>query len=84
MRSSTSGARNVTSVSSTSRSVAGYWRQSTYAETGVGDVRRLTGVREPEYRLRVRGWRVRFALTDDTPTMIVLRVLPCVRAYSDA
>ena len=35
-----------------------------YAATGVGDVRRLAGVRPPEYRLRVGEYRVRFAQLD--------------------
>ncbi len=31
-----------------------------FAETGRGDVKRLTGSRPPEYRLRVGDYRVRF------------------------
>jgi len=31
-----------------------------FAQTAVGDVLQLTGIRPPEWRLRVGGWRVRF------------------------
>jgi mRNA interferase RelE/StbE len=46
----------------------------------VGDVVKLAGVEE--WRLRVGGWRVRFA-RDESGTIIVTRVLPCGRAYRD-
>ena len=44
-----------------------------YVATGVGDITRLSSD-PPEWRLRVGDWRVRFALSDDGLTVIVLRV----------
>ena len=43
-----------------------------YAESGLGDVIRLTDVHPPEWRLRVGEHRVRFRLREDT--LEVLRV----------
>jgi mRNA interferase RelE/StbE len=43
-----------------------------FAETGVGDVKKLQGVNPPEYRLRVGDFRVRFY--QDSETVHVLRV----------
>jgi mRNA interferase RelE/StbE len=52
------------------------------AESGYGDVTKLTDVNPPEYRLRVGDWRVRFALTEAPESMLmVLRVLPRNEAY---
>jgi hypothetical protein len=31
-----------------------------FAETGVGDVKKLKGIFPPEYRLKVGGWRILF------------------------
>ena len=36
-----------------------------FADTGVGNVKRLQGIDPPEYRLRVGDYRVRF--TEETP-----------------
>ena len=44
------------------------------AEEGLGDVTRLHGLVPPEWRLRVRDWRVRFAYDLDAQTIQVLRV----------
>jgi mRNA-degrading endonuclease RelE of RelBE toxin-antitoxin system len=46
---------------------------------GEGDVRRLTDVDPPLYRLRVGDWRVLFRYEDGT--IIVARVLPRDKAY---
>jgi mRNA-degrading endonuclease RelE of RelBE toxin-antitoxin system len=51
------------------------------ATAGLGDVRRLTGVDPPEYRLRVGDWRVRFARDPNARRIVVLRILPRGRAY---
>ena len=53
------------------------------AEPAQGDIRRLTGIQPPEWRLRVGDWRVRFAREPDTRTVRVLRILPRGRAYRD-
>ncbi|MCP5119331.1 MAG: type II toxin-antitoxin system RelE/ParE family toxin [bacterium] len=46
-----------------------------YARTGFGDVVRLRGAtRPPEFRLRVRDWRVRFRVDLATRTLQVLRI----------
>jgi len=53
---------------------------SRFVTTGRGDIKRLRGY-EREWRLRVGTWRVRFTLTSDAQTLIVLRVLPRGQAY---
>jgi mRNA interferase RelE/StbE len=50
-----------------------------FAQTGQGDVTKLTG--ETQWRLRVGDWRVRFIYDFEVPTLRVLRVLPRGRAY---
>lgn len=50
-----------------------------YAETGEGDVRKLTGLSPQQWRLRVGEHRVRFLLDGDA--LEVLHVLPRGRAY---
>jgi mRNA interferase RelE/StbE len=55
-------------------------RVTRFATMGEGDVRRLRGY-EREWRLRVGQWRVRFTLSPDLQTLIVLRVLPRGQAY---
>jgi mRNA interferase RelE/StbE len=50
------------------------------ASTGQGDVTRLRSD-EPEWRLRVGDWRIRFTYEVPTQTIVVLRVLPRGRAY---
>jgi mRNA-degrading endonuclease RelE of RelBE toxin-antitoxin system len=52
-----------------------------YATTGAGDVRRLSGYRPPQWRVRVGDWRVRFWLTG--ATVVVLHVSPRGRAYNN-
>jgi mRNA interferase RelE/StbE len=49
-----------------------------------GHVKKLAGP-DPEWRLRVGDWRVRFAFTrvNDVETILVLRVLPCQSAYRE-
>lgn len=51
------------------------------ADTGQGDVRKLTGVTPPEYRLRVGDYRVRFTHDAAADVLNVLRVLPRGEAY---
>ncbi|MBI4545728.1 MAG: type II toxin-antitoxin system RelE/ParE family toxin [Gemmatimonadetes bacterium] len=52
-----------------------------FAATGHGDVKKLTDVHPPEYRLRVGDHRVRFQRDDTAELLIVLRVLPRGEAY---
>jgi mRNA-degrading endonuclease RelE of RelBE toxin-antitoxin system len=52
------------------------------AETGHGDVKRLTG-HGTELRLRVGDWRVRFERDTTAGSINVLRILPRGRAYRD-
>jgi mRNA interferase RelE/StbE len=49
------------------------------ADTGAGDVRKLSGTAEKEWRLRVGDWRVRF--TCERGGIVVLRVQPRGRVY---
>jgi mRNA interferase RelE/StbE len=51
------------------------------AETGHGDVTKLTDVNPPEYRLRVGDWRIRYGLDPAARVLTVLRVLPRGEAY---
>jgi mRNA interferase RelE/StbE len=53
------------------------------AEPAQGDIKRLSGIQPPEWRLRVGDWRVRFTREPDTRTVRILRVLPRGRAYGD-
>lgn len=53
------------------------------AEPAQGDIKRLTGIQPPEWRLRVGDWRVRFDRDHDARIVRVLRVLPRGRAYRD-
>ena len=52
-----------------------------FAETEAGDVRRLTDVEPPEWRLRVGDWRVRFRYDYNQRVIEVLRVLHRSDAY---
>ena len=54
------------------------------ARDRVGDVSKLSGP-DPEWRLRVDDYRVRFTYTttDEMETILVLRVLPRQSAYRD-
>jgi mRNA interferase RelE/StbE len=47
---------------------------------GEGDVRRLTDVDAPLFRLRVGDWRVLFRYEGDG-TIVILRILPRDKAY---
>lgn len=51
------------------------------ASTQQGDVKRLTDVHPPEYRLRVGDIRVIFEFDTSTDTLTVLHVLPRGEAY---
>ena len=51
-----------------------------FAETGMGDVRRLRGKEQEIYRLRVGEWRVLFARRK-TRVILVLRVRPRASVY---
>ena len=44
-----------------------------FADTGAGNVKRLQGVDPPEYRLRVRDYRVRFHLESETIRLLQVR-----------
>ena len=48
---------------------------------GEGDVRRLTGIDPPEYRLRVGKWRIRFQIDHSAHRLLVLHVLRRDEAY---
>jgi mRNA-degrading endonuclease RelE of RelBE toxin-antitoxin system len=52
-----------------------------FAIEGTGDVRRLTGIDPPEYRLRVGKWRIRFQIDLVERTIYVLHVLLRDEAY---
>jgi mRNA-degrading endonuclease RelE of RelBE toxin-antitoxin system len=51
------------------------------AETDEGDIKRLTNVKPPEWRLGVGDVRVRFAYVSEDDSIVILRVLPRGRAY---
>lgn len=51
------------------------------AETSQGDVVKLTGKQPPEYRLRVGGWRVRFAWDQSSGILIILHVFKRGQGY---
>jgi mRNA-degrading endonuclease RelE of RelBE toxin-antitoxin system len=51
------------------------------AETGHGDVTKLTDVNPPEYRLRVGDWRVRYGSDPAARVLTVLRVQPRSEVY---
>ena len=44
-----------------------------FAQTGAGDVKRLQGIRPPEFRLRSGDWRVRFQLQSNTIQILRVR-----------
>jgi mRNA interferase RelE/StbE len=52
-----------------------------FAETGQGDVVKLAGKHPPEYRLRVGGWRVRFAWEQASSVLIILHVFKRGQGY---
>jgi mRNA-degrading endonuclease RelE of RelBE toxin-antitoxin system len=55
-----------------------------FAETEIGDVRRLVDVQPPRYRLRVGNFRIIFTLAHPQyrpDAMVVLRILPRDKAY---
>jgi mRNA-degrading endonuclease RelE of RelBE toxin-antitoxin system len=51
------------------------------AESGRGDIRRLQGVREEIFRLRIGDWRLLFSEDREAGTLVVRRVLPRGSAY---
>jgi mRNA interferase RelE/StbE len=53
------------------------------AEPARGNIKRLSGIEPPEWRLRVNDWRVRFERDHETRTVTILRVPPRGRAYRD-
>jgi mRNA interferase RelE/StbE len=52
-------------------------------DPATGDIKRVTGPKPPQWRLRVGDWRVRFNRDHDARTVLILRVLPRGRAYRD-
>lgn len=52
-----------------------------FAETNQGDVVKLTGKQPAEYRLRVGGWRVRFAWDQGSGVLVVLHVFGRGQGY---
>ena len=52
-----------------------------FASESKGNVLRLQNITQPEYRLRVGKWRVRFRLDHDCRTMHILHVLRRDEAY---
>ncbi|HEY2291571.1 MAG TPA: type II toxin-antitoxin system RelE/ParE family toxin [Thermoanaerobaculia bacterium] len=51
-----------------------------FAQTGQGDVKRLQGMKEETFRLRVGEWRIIF-LEEETLFILILRALPRSGAY---
>ena len=51
------------------------------AETGQGDVVKLAGQQPAEYRLRVGGWRVRFAWDQALGALVILHVFKRGQGY---
>jgi mRNA-degrading endonuclease RelE of RelBE toxin-antitoxin system len=51
------------------------------AETSQGDVVKLAGKQPPEYRLRVGGWRIRFAWDQTVGVLIVLHIFKRGQGY---
>ena len=51
------------------------------AETSHGDVVKLAGKQPPEYRLRVGGWRVRFAWDQALGILLILHVFKRGQGY---
>jgi mRNA-degrading endonuclease RelE of RelBE toxin-antitoxin system len=51
------------------------------AETSQGDVVKLAGKQPPEYRLRVGGWRIRFAWEQAAGVLIVLHIFKRGQGY---
>jgi mRNA interferase RelE/StbE len=51
------------------------------AETSQGDVIKLAGKQPPEYRLRVGGWRVRFAWNQGSGVLVMLHVFNRGQGY---
>lgn len=51
----------------------------TFAETGVGDVKKLHGYRPPTWRLRIQDWRVLYRREDGR--IVVRRILDRKQAY---
>jgi mRNA-degrading endonuclease RelE of RelBE toxin-antitoxin system len=52
-----------------------------FAETNLGDVLKLSGKDPAEYRLRVGGWRVRFAWDQASRALTVLHVFKRGQGY---
>jgi mRNA interferase RelE/StbE len=52
-----------------------------FAETSQGDVIKLAGKHPPEYRLRVGGWRIRFAWDQASGVLIILHVFKRGQGY---
>lgn len=52
-----------------------------FADSGHGDVKRLTDIDPPQYRLRVGSWRVRFTVDREAAVLHVLHVLHRGKAY---
>ena len=51
------------------------------AQTGQGDITKLTG--REEWHLRVGTWRVRFRFDHDAHSIVIVRVLPRREAYRE-
>jgi mRNA-degrading endonuclease RelE of RelBE toxin-antitoxin system len=51
------------------------------AETSQGDVVKLAGKQPPEYRMRVGGWRIRFAWDQASGVLIILHVFKRGQGY---
>jgi mRNA-degrading endonuclease RelE of RelBE toxin-antitoxin system len=51
------------------------------ADTSQGDVIKLAGKQPPEYRLRVGGWRARFAWDQAAGVLIILHIFKRGQGY---
>jgi mRNA-degrading endonuclease RelE of RelBE toxin-antitoxin system len=52
-----------------------------FGETNQGDIVKLSGKNPPEYRLRVGGWRVRFAWNQSSGSVVVLHIFRRGQGY---
>jgi mRNA interferase RelE/StbE len=52
-----------------------------FAQAGQGDVKRLQGMKEEIFRLRVGEWRVLFSQDETTCLVLILRIHPRSGAY---
>ena len=52
-----------------------------FAETGAGSVKRLQGIKPPEFRLRVGDYRVIYEVQEEASTVIIVLIADRREAY---